>query len=81
MCAIELVRDPESRKPADVEAKEIAYQCQHGLITITLGTYNNFMQVLVPLVISDEQLEEALDLRGAAIAAVAERKNTALCHA
>src|SRR6202171_3649985 len=50
MCAIELVRNPNTREPADTETKEIARYCyEHGLITITAGTYNNIMRILVPL--------------------------------
>ena len=36
MCAIELVRNPGSKEPADTETKEVAKYCyEHGLITIT----------------------------------------------
>jgi 4-aminobutyrate aminotransferase/(S)-3-amino-2-methylpropionate transaminase len=74
MCAIELVRNRETREPADVETKEIAHYCyEHGLITITAGTFNNVVRVLVPLVISDAELEEGLGVMEAALASVAER--------
>src|SRR5271169_6408330 len=53
MCAIELVRNAETREPAETETKEIAHYCyEHGLITITAGTYSNVMRILVPLTIS-----------------------------
>jgi 4-aminobutyrate aminotransferase / (S)-3-amino-2-methylpropionate transaminase / 5-aminovalerate transaminase len=82
MCAIELVRNAETREPADTETKEVAHFCyEHGLITITAGTYNNVMRILVPLVISDEQLEEGFDVIEAALASVAEHKQAALSHA
>jgi 4-aminobutyrate aminotransferase / (S)-3-amino-2-methylpropionate transaminase / 5-aminovalerate transaminase len=82
MCAIELVRNTQTREPADTETKELAHYCyEHGLITITAGTYNNIMRILVPLVISDEQLEEALGVLEAGIASVAEQKHAALSHA
>jgi 4-aminobutyrate aminotransferase/(S)-3-amino-2-methylpropionate transaminase len=82
MCAIELVRSAQTREPADSETKEIALYCyEHGLITITAGTYNNIMRILVPLVITDEQMEEALGVLEAAIASVAESKQAALSHA
>jgi 4-aminobutyrate aminotransferase / (S)-3-amino-2-methylpropionate transaminase / 5-aminovalerate transaminase len=82
MCAIELVRDSETREPADTETKEIAKHCyEHGLILITAGTFNNVVRILVPLVVSDEQLNEGLDVLEAALAAVAERKQAALSHA
>jgi 4-aminobutyrate aminotransferase/(S)-3-amino-2-methylpropionate transaminase len=82
MCAIELVRNTETREPADTETKEIAHYCyEHGLITITAGTYNNIMRILVPLTISDEQFDEGLDILEAALAHVAESKHAALSHA
>ncbi len=82
MCAIELVRDAQTREPADTETKEIARFCyEHGLITITAGTFNNVMRILVPLVVTDEQFDEGMDVLEAAIAMVAERKHAAMSHA
>jgi 4-aminobutyrate aminotransferase/(S)-3-amino-2-methylpropionate transaminase len=82
MCAIELVRDAQTREPADSETKEIAKYCyEHGLITITAGTFNNVMRILVPLVISDEQFEEGLNVLEAALASVVERKQAVLSQA
>jgi 4-aminobutyrate aminotransferase / (S)-3-amino-2-methylpropionate transaminase / 5-aminovalerate transaminase len=82
MCAIELVRDAQTREPADSETKEIAKYCyEHGLITITAGTFNNVMRILVPLVISDEQFEEGLNVLEAALTSVVERKQAVLSHA
>jgi 4-aminobutyrate aminotransferase/(S)-3-amino-2-methylpropionate transaminase len=45
------------------------------LITITAGTYSNVIRVLVPLVISKEQMDEALNVLEAAIAAVCDKKS------
>jgi 4-aminobutyrate aminotransferase/(S)-3-amino-2-methylpropionate transaminase len=82
MCAIELVRNAETREPADSETKEIAKYCyEHGLIMITAGTFNNVIRILVPLVVTDEQLHEGLEVIEAALAGVAERKQAALSHA
>jgi 4-aminobutyrate aminotransferase/(S)-3-amino-2-methylpropionate transaminase len=84
MCAIELVRDAESREPADKETKEIAQYCyEHGLITITAGTYGNVMRILVPLVVTDEQFEEGLGVIEAALSSVAaasEQKHLAISN-
>src|SRR5260370_25345 len=53
MCAIELVRDAQTREPADTETKAIAKYCyEHDLITITAGTFNNVIRILVPLVVT-----------------------------
>ena len=82
MCAVELVRNTETREPADTETKEIAHYCyEHGLITISAGTFNNVMRILVPLVITDEQFDEGLGVIEAALTSVAEQKQAALSHA
>jgi 4-aminobutyrate aminotransferase/(S)-3-amino-2-methylpropionate transaminase len=82
MCAIELVRNAKTREPADTETKQIAADCyKHGLITITAGTFNNVIRILVPLVVTDEQLDEGLNVIEAALASVAEQKQPALSHA
>jgi len=71
MRAIELVKSRETRESAPEETKRIAQYCyEHGLITITAGTYNNIIRVLVPLVITDEQMDEALDVLEGALASV-----------
>src|SRR6266568_110363 len=81
MCAMELVRDPQRREPADSETKAIAKYCyEHGLISITAGTFNNVIRILVPLVVTDEQLDEGLAVIEAALASVAEHKQPALSH-
>jgi 4-aminobutyrate aminotransferase / (S)-3-amino-2-methylpropionate transaminase / 5-aminovalerate transaminase len=82
MCAIELVRDGATREPADAETKEITRYCyEHGLILITAGTYNNVIRILVPLVVTDEQFDEGLNIIEASLASVVERKQAALSHA
>src|SRR5207253_986247 len=79
MRAIELVRNAATREPADTETKQIARYCyEHGLITITAGTFNNVIRIRVPLVVTDEQFDEGLDVIEAALAAVAEPKHAAL---
>src|SRR5215472_14696172 len=71
MCAIELVKDAVSREPNADATKKIAQFCyEHGLITITAGTYGNVMRILVPLVVTDEQFDEGLDVLEAALAHV-----------
>jgi len=73
MQAIELVQSEETKAPAAEEAKKITQYCyEHGLITITAGSYANVIRVLVPLVITDAQMNEALDVLEAALASVAQ---------
>jgi 4-aminobutyrate aminotransferase / (S)-3-amino-2-methylpropionate transaminase / 5-aminovalerate transaminase len=71
MCAIELVKNSATREPAAEETKKVARYCyEHGLITITAGTYGNVMRILVPLVVGDAQFDEGLDVLEAALAHV-----------
>jgi 4-aminobutyrate aminotransferase/(S)-3-amino-2-methylpropionate transaminase len=75
MQAIELVRSAETKTPAADETKQITQYCyEHGLITITAGSYSNVIRVLVPLVATNEQMEEGLDVLEAALAAVCDKK-------
>jgi 4-aminobutyrate aminotransferase/(S)-3-amino-2-methylpropionate transaminase len=75
MQALELVRSRATREPADEETKQVSQYCyEHGLITITAGSYGNVIRVLVPLVITDAQMNEALDVLESALAAVVEKK-------
>jgi 4-aminobutyrate aminotransferase/(S)-3-amino-2-methylpropionate transaminase len=71
MRAIELVKSRATREPAPEETQRISQYCyEHGLITITAGTYGNVIRLLVPLVITDEQMEEGLDVLERALAEV-----------
>src|SRR5215471_15857146 len=71
MCAIELVKDTLGKEPAADATKKIAQYCyEHGLITITAGTYGNVLRILVPLTVTDEQFTEGLDVLEAALAHV-----------
>lgn len=82
MCAIELVSNRETREPAGPQTKELArYAYEHGLITITAGTYGNVMRILVPLVVTDKQFDEGLEVLEAGLAHVSETKQAALSHA
>jgi 4-aminobutyrate aminotransferase/(S)-3-amino-2-methylpropionate transaminase len=75
MQAIELVRSRETREPADEETKQVAQYCyEHGLVLITAGTFGNVIRLLVPLVITDQQMDEALDVLESALQTVYEKK-------
>jgi 4-aminobutyrate aminotransferase / (S)-3-amino-2-methylpropionate transaminase / 5-aminovalerate transaminase len=75
MQALELVRSKATRQPADEETKQVSQYCyDHGLVTITAGSYSNVIRLLMPLVITDAQMDEALDVLEAALAHVAEKK-------
>src|SRR3954465_9657437 len=75
MRAIELVKSRDTREPAPEETKQITQYCyEHGLITITAGSYGNVIRVLVPLVVSDQQMDEGLDVLQAALASACEKR-------
>ena len=77
MQAIELVQSQQTKAPAADKTKKIAQYCyEHGLITITAGSYGNVIRVLVPLVITSEQMDEALDVLEAALASVCVQRNS-----
>jgi len=59
--AIELVADPATRKPSKELAHRVTEEAlRRGLLLITCGVHGNALRVLVPLVIADSELEEAL---------------------
>jgi 4-aminobutyrate aminotransferase / (S)-3-amino-2-methylpropionate transaminase / 5-aminovalerate transaminase len=75
MQAIELVKSRETKVPATEETRQITQYCyEHGLITITAGSYSNVIRVLVPLVATDAQIDEGLDVLESALSAVSDRK-------
>src|SRR5881398_3153191 len=61
MLALELVEDPATKAPAPALATKVAEAAaERGLLLLKSGIYSNCIRVLVPLVISEAQLDEAL---------------------
>jgi len=61
MIGIELVKNRKTKEPATDEAKQLVNRClQKGLIILACGNYGNVIRTLMPLVITDEQLERGL---------------------
>jgi len=61
MLALELVRDRETKEPADEEAKALVQFCyEKRLILLSCGNFGNVIRILMPLVIDDDQLERGL---------------------
>jgi 4-aminobutyrate aminotransferase / (S)-3-amino-2-methylpropionate transaminase / 5-aminovalerate transaminase len=56
---------------ADAESTKtlVKYCYEHGLILVTAGTYGNVIRILMPLVVSDDQMNEALDVMEAGLTA------------
>jgi 4-aminobutyrate aminotransferase/(S)-3-amino-2-methylpropionate transaminase len=70
MRAIEFA-DAQTGEPAAELTKKLTQYCyEHGLITVTAGTYSNVVRILMPLVITDAQLREALDVMEAGLASI-----------
>ncbi len=72
MVGMELVEDRESKTPARAVTAQVLAAClERGLLILKSGVYDNVIRVLVPLVVSDEDLERGLNVLEQALAAVA----------
>ena len=63
MLAIELVEDRETKRPAPELASAVTEAAAaRGLLLLKSGIYSNCIRVLCPLVVTDAELDEALDV-------------------
>ena len=70
MLALELVSDRETKAPApDLVQAVIEGALARGLLVISCGLYSNCIRVLVPLVVTDAELDEGLGAWEDALAA------------
>jgi 4-aminobutyrate aminotransferase/(S)-3-amino-2-methylpropionate transaminase len=71
MIGVEMVSDPQSKAPnGSFLGHLVRHAMSNGVVSVTCGIYHNVLRHLVPLVITDEELEEGLDvLADAALAA------------
>ncbi|MFN8672503.1 MAG: 4-aminobutyrate--2-oxoglutarate transaminase [Candidatus Sericytochromatia bacterium] len=61
MIGVEIVKD--KKQPDKEKAEKLVYECgQKGLIMLSAGVDGNIIRTLMPLVITEEQLNEALDV-------------------
>lgn len=61
MIGIELVKDRESKEPAkDLTGKVVKYCLEQGVMLISAGIFSNVIRLLIPLVVTDEQLDRGL---------------------
>lgn len=61
MLAMELVKDRQTKQPAADEAKALVKFCHDkGLIILACGNFGNVIRTLMPLVITDDQLDRGL---------------------
>jgi len=63
MRALELVRDKKTKEPdKEVTDRVLRGAYERGLLLVTAGTYGNVIRTLMPLVITDDELTEGLDV-------------------
>jgi 4-aminobutyrate aminotransferase/(S)-3-amino-2-methylpropionate transaminase len=61
MLALELVKDRHTKEPATDKAKALVKFCHgKGLIILSCGNFGNVIRTLMPLVITDDQLDRGL---------------------
>jgi len=72
MIAMELVKDRATKEPAAAETKALVKYCfDRGLIILACGAYGNIIRFLMPLVITEEQLDRGLAIVRDGLTAVA----------
>ena len=63
MVGMELVVDRKTKEPATALTKQLVARCREkGLLMISAGTFSNIIRPLMPLVITDDQLERGLGI-------------------
>ncbi|MGZ3513211.1 MAG: aminotransferase class III-fold pyridoxal phosphate-dependent enzyme, partial [Thermodesulfobacteriota bacterium] len=63
MVGMELVVDRKTKEPATALTKRLINLCREkGLLMISAGTHSNIIRSLMPLVITDDQLDEGLKI-------------------
>jgi 4-aminobutyrate aminotransferase / (S)-3-amino-2-methylpropionate transaminase / 5-aminovalerate transaminase len=63
MMAVEFVKDRHSKEPAKEFTVQVVKRCvEQGVILIYAGTHSNVLRFLVPLVVTDQQLDEGLNV-------------------
>ncbi|MBO9131151.1 4-aminobutyrate--2-oxoglutarate transaminase [Bacillus sp. 165] len=71
MCAMEIVKDTNSKTPDKETTSRIIKEAnKRGLLLLSAGIFGNVIRVLMPLTITDEQLEEGLIILEESIEAV-----------
>ncbi len=74
MMAIEFVKDRVTKEPAKNEVKAIIKECSNnGLMILDCGVRGNTLRCLMPLCITDEQLNAGLDILESAISKVSSK--------
>ncbi|TYR81148.1 4-aminobutyrate--2-oxoglutarate transaminase [Priestia megaterium] len=70
MCAVELVKDRQTKEADKALTQKVVQEAnKRGLLLLSAGVYGNVLRILMPIVITDEQLEEGLSIFEAALEA------------
>jgi 4-aminobutyrate aminotransferase/(S)-3-amino-2-methylpropionate transaminase len=71
MIAMELVKDRRTKEPAKEETTKIINECwKNGLLLLSAGTRGNTIRFLMPLVVTEKQLTNGLEILERAIKTV-----------
>lgn len=63
MVAMELVTDRKTKEPAAAETKALVKYClDRGVIILACGAYGNIIRFLMPLVMTEAQLQQGIDV-------------------
>jgi 4-aminobutyrate aminotransferase / (S)-3-amino-2-methylpropionate transaminase / 5-aminovalerate transaminase len=74
MRALEIVKNQATKEPAPEETNAILAEChRRGLMIISAGTFGNVIRLLAPLVATEQQIDEGLNILEQAIAANCEK--------
>jgi 4-aminobutyrate aminotransferase / (S)-3-amino-2-methylpropionate transaminase / 5-aminovalerate transaminase len=68
MLGLEIVEDPATRLPSPARARHVLELArERGLLLLRAGTHDNVIRLLVPLVATEEELAQGLDMLSAAL--------------
>ncbi|MGJ7922292.1 4-aminobutyrate--2-oxoglutarate transaminase [Neobacillus sp. LXY-4] len=71
MCAMEIVKDKQTKTPDKLTVSKIVKAAEErGLLLLSAGLFGNVIRILMPITITDDQLEEGLQILEEAVEAV-----------
>jgi 4-aminobutyrate aminotransferase/(S)-3-amino-2-methylpropionate transaminase len=74
MLALELVKDRETKAPADEETRALVQAClEKGLVILACGTFGNVIRTLMPLNIGAAELDKGLAIMEEAFSEIAKK--------
>ena len=75
MLALELVKDSKTKEPApEATAAVVKYCFEKGLNILSCGQYSNVIRTMMPLVITDKQVEKGVSILDDAFASLKKKK-------